>query len=272
MESNKSVIGFIGAGNMASALIKGIFNSGIYSPEQINASDSDKNKIKDITAQYGIRGMLSNRELVRNSDIILLAVKPQVMAGVLEEIKEEIKNSHLVISIAAGITIKYIEGSLGHDIPIIRVMPNTPALIQKGMSAVTPNKNCTADHKALAEQILNAVSRTITVDEKMMDAVTALSGSGPGFLFKIMECFVEAAEEQGFNKEMALLLITQTFLGSVTLANESNLTLSQLREMVTSPGGTTEAGLAFLDKNNITDIIKGTIDTAKKRSIELGKK
>jgi pyrroline-5-carboxylate reductase len=269
MESYKS-IGFIGAGNMATALIKGIINSGIYNPAQINASDSDKKKIKNITEEYGITGVLSNRELVSKSDIILLAVKPQVMAVVLEEIKEEITDGHLVISIAAGVTIKNIQGFLGHDIPVIRVMPNTPALIQKGISAVTSNRNCTDDHKALAEQILNAVGRTIRVDEKMMDAVTALSGSGPGFLFKIMECFVESAEEQGFDKETALLLITQTFLGSIALAHESNLTLSQLREMVTSPGGTTQAGLTFLDKNNIAGIIKGAVDTARKRSVELG--
>jgi pyrroline-5-carboxylate reductase len=190
---------------------------------------------------------------------------------VLNEIKEEITNDHLIISIAAGITIKLIQNFFGNDVPIIRVMPNTPALIQKGVSAIASSKNCTSEQTAIVENILNAVGNSFIIDEKMMDAVTAISGSGPGFIFKIMECFVEASEEQGFDKETALLLIIQTFLGSVTLAHESSLELSQLREMVTSPGGTTQAGLAFLDKNNIVDIIKGTVDTARKRSIELGK-
>ncbi len=264
-------IGFIGAGNMATALIKGLINSGIYSPEQINAFDADIEKIQKISNLHGIRGVSSNIELVKNSDIILLAVKPQVMEDVLNEIKGAVTDSHLVISIAAGIKIKKIKDFLGGNIPVIRVMPNTPALIQKGMSALAFSHDSTPDQMALADKIFDSVGRSVRVEEKVIDAVTALSGSGPGFIFRIMECFAEAAEMQGFDKKDAVMLTVQTFLGSASLAAESELNLSQLREMVTSPGGTTQAGLAFLDKSGISDIIKGAVEAARKRSVELGK-
>jgi pyrroline-5-carboxylate reductase len=194
------------------------------------------------------------------------------MNAVLEEMKESITKDHIIISIAAGIKIETIQSFLGQDVPVIRVMPNTPALIQKGVSFASAGETVTPAYMNIALEIIKAVGIVFIVDEVMMDAVTAVSGSGPGFVFKLMECFVEATEKQGFDKDTSKKMVIQTFLGASLLAESSELSLSGLRKMVTSPGGTTEAGLKFLDTNRINEIIDGTIKTAKDRSIELGKK
>ncbi|MFC1838692.1 pyrroline-5-carboxylate reductase [Thermodesulfobacteriota bacterium] len=272
MSTTGEKVGFIGAGNMATALVKGIISSDLYTPEMIKVSDVDTDKIKNIYQDYSVEGMHSNRDLVKSCNIIILSVKPQVINDVLEDIKDEISNDHIVISIAAGIKIAAIQSSLGKEVPVIRVMPNTPALVQKGVSAVSAGKSVSDDQIAVALDIFNSVGTAFSVQEEMMDAVTALSGSGPGFIFRIMECFVEAAEIQGFDSDTALEMITRTFLGSAILAEKSGHSLSNLRKMVTSPGGTTEAGLKYLESNKIEKIINGTIKIAKKRSVELGKK
>jgi pyrroline-5-carboxylate reductase len=264
--------GFIGAGNMATALIKGIVSSGLYNPQMINAYDNDPEKLKSIYSEYSVKGMSSNNELVKSCNIIILAVKPQVMNAVLEEIKNDVTENHIVISIAAGIKIETIQSFLGEKIPVIRVMPNTPALIQRGVSFAAAGEAVTAAHINIALEIIKAVGIAFIVDEVMMDAVTAVSGSGPGFVFKLMESFVDATEKQGFDKDTARKMVINTFLGASMLAESSDLSLSDLRKMVTSPGGTTEAGLKFLDTNKVDELIEGTIETAKVRSIELGKK
>ena len=271
MDSDDITIGFIGAGNMANALIKGLINSTLYPPERLIASDNDTNKLKEISERFGLQGCHSNKDLVGGSNVILLAVKPQVIRQVMEEVKDGIKDEHLIITIAAGIPIKMIHSIIGRDIPIIRVMPNTPALIQKGVSVLASSSLVTPDHMAIARGIFDAVGKTVVVDEDMMDAVTAVSGSGPGYVFKIMECFVEASKKQGFDNETALLLVIQTFLGAVHLAEASDLPLSQLREMVTSKGGTTAAALAFFEGKGLEDVINGAVEAAFKRSVELGK-
>ena len=270
MELSDRIIGFIGAGNMANALLKGLINSGLYTAEQLAASDSDEEKLRGVFDSLGVKAFSSNIDLARESNIIIFSVKPQVIRDVLEEIKDDIKGDDLVISIAAGIPIKMIQSIIGHEIPIIRVMPNTPALIQRGVSALAPGKRATSDHMDMAKVIFDAVGKSVVVDEAMMDAVTALSGSGPGFVFKIMECFVQAGVEQGFDEQTALQLVIQTFLGAAHLAEESDLSLSRLREMVTSPGGTTAAGLASFEEKGLADTIKGAVDAACRRSVELG--
>jgi pyrroline-5-carboxylate reductase len=272
MKSGDINIGFIGAGNMANALIKGLIKSNIYSPEQLAASDNDKKILGDVSDKFGIRCYNSNKELVRKCMVIVLSIKPQVIRDVLKEIKNEISDGNLIISIAAGIPIKMVSSVIGQDIPIIRVMPNTPALIQRGMSVLAAGETATAYHMDIAGKIFDAVGKTVILDEGMMDAVTALSGSGPGYIFRIMESFVAEGEKLGFDRDTALLLVTQTFLGASHLADESGLPLSQLREMVTSPGGTTASGLAFFEEKQLDEIIEGAVEAAFKRSIELGKK
>ncbi len=272
MAQKNENIGFIGAGNMAEALIKGLIESGLYTPDQLSASDNDTAKLKARSETYNIRTYDSNVDLIRGSSTIVFSVKPQVLRGVLSEIAGFLTSDTLLISIAAGIPVSLIQEIIGKDKPVIRVMPNTPALIQRGISALAPGGTATEAHMDRARKIFNAVGKTVIVEEVMMDAVTAVSGSGPGFVFRIMEAFVEAGERLGFDRETALMLVKQTFLGASHLADESDLSLSRLREMVTSPGGTTAAGLAAFEKTGLSDIINSGVKAACDRSIEMGRK
>jgi pyrroline-5-carboxylate reductase len=263
--------GFLGAGNMATALIKGLIESGIYDPDNLLASDKSKEALKRVSNQFGVECFSSNVEMVRKSSVLVLSVKPQNIKEVLEDVGEDIGEDHLVISIAAGIPLRMINQILKKDIPLIRVMPNTPALVQKGISALAGGKFVTPDHMAIARKIFDAVGDTVEVEENMMDAVTALSGSGPGYVFRIMECMVNAGTAVGLERDTSLKLVIQTFLGAATLAKESEHSLSRLREMVTSPGGTTAAGLSVFDSMGLEEMTKNAVKAACMRSVELGK-
>jgi pyrroline-5-carboxylate reductase len=265
-------IGFIGAGNMASALIKGLLESGVADRDHLVAADKDQKALDRLSTDFGIPCDRSNLRVVSESRIVVLAVKPQQIRKVLEELKKAITDRHLVISIAAGIPLRSIQDTLGKDVPLIRVMPNTPALVQKGISALAPGEFCRADHMDLARRIFGAVGDTVEVEEGLMDAVTAVSGSGPGYIFKIMECMVAAGVGAGLPEETAHDLVVQTFLGAAYLAKTSTDSLEELRHKVTSPGGTTAAGLAVLDEKDLMGIIHDAIRAAYARSLELGKK
>ena len=227
MDKGMDKIGFIGAGNMATAIVKGLLASGRYESGQLMTSDCREEQLNKISDQFGIICCLDNREIVRESTIVVLSVKPQSMREVLEGIRDEVRSDHLLISIAAGIPLKMIHTIIGRDVPLIRVMPNTPALIQKGVSALAAGEMATPEHMDTARGIFDAVGETVIVEEDMMDAVTAISGSGPGYVFKIMECFVEAAKNLKFDRETALLLVIQTFLGAALLAKSGNETQQQ---------------------------------------------
>jgi pyrroline-5-carboxylate reductase len=268
---DKRNIGFIGAGNMACALIKGLITAGLYKPSTIKASDRSDEALEVVKREYGIETFTDNRSLVKKCDILVMAVKPQNIMEALEDIKEAGMDSHLIISIAAGIPISTFQRSLGEKTAVIRVMPNTPALIQRGISALCGSDQVTPEQMEQAKEIFTAVGESLIVPEEMMDAITALSASGPGFIFRIMEDFVRGGEQLGFDPETALRLVRQTFLGSAHLACESEKTLAQLREMVTSPGGTTAAGLSVFDKQNSEAMIEMVLRAAHERSIELGK-
>lgn len=271
MNTHSRKLGFIGAGNMATALIKGLVKSGVYDSERLAVSDIDQGKVKELHDQFGVKAFSSNRDLVEQSDIVMLSVKPQNMREVLEGIREELRDDHLLISIAAGIPLRMIFGVLGREIPAVRVMPNTPALIQKGMSALASGDKVSPDLMETAQGIFEAVGETVIVQEEMMDAVTAVSGSGPGYVFRIMECFVQAGTAVGFDKETSLRLVVQTVLGAAHLANESDKSLTQLREMVTSPGGTTAAGLSVFESKGLENMIEEVVKAARDRGVELGK-
>jgi pyrroline-5-carboxylate reductase len=265
-------LGFIGAGNMAGAMIKGLLTSGVYGSESLIIFDRSEAMLRERADAYGVRAGGSNREVVRESSVVVLCVKPQNVQEVLEEIRPEVRDDHLFISIAAGIPLKLIRHILGCDVPTVRVMPNTPALVLQGMSALAPNETAGPGHVALAVKIFDAVGQTVVVAESMMDAVTALSGSGPGYLFRMMECLVEAGVDVGLDREIAKRLVVQTFVGAAHLARESKEPLWRLREMVTSPGGTTEAGLAALNGMGLEETIFKAIHAAHERSLELGRR
>ena len=271
MTQEDQIVGFVGAGNMATAIIKGLLQSGVYNTDRLIVSDKDRAALQRLAESFGLRSCFSNSELVRKSSTILLCIKPQNMWEVLDEVKGEIREDHLLISIAAGIPLKMIRSRIDRDIPIIRVMPNTPALVQKGVSALAGGQRVTSVHMAAARMIFDAVGATVQVEEEVMDAVTAVSGSGPGYVFRIMESMVEAGKAVGLETDTALALVLETFLGAASLAKESGRPLAQLREMVTSPGGTTAAGLAMLDERGLDKLIHKAVEAACNRSIELGK-
>jgi len=255
---------------MATALIKGLLQSNAYTPDRLMASDKDEKALQRASSRFGIRCTSSNSEVVRQSKTVLLAVKPQDMRSVLQGVREDVGDDHLLISIVAGIPLARIREAVGRDIPMIRVMPNTPALIQRGISAMAGGGPVTREHMKTAGRILDAVGETVVVGEGLMDAVTALSGSGPGYVFRLMECMTEAGVSVGLERDVALRLVIQTFLGSACLAKETDLSLAELRQMVTSPGGTTAAGLSVMDDRGVQAMLRQAVEAACRRSMELG--
>lgn len=266
-------IGFIGGGNMAEALIKGIIAENIYTSDGILVSDISADRLTFLAKQYKVKTTDQNAALASQVDILVLAVKPQTMAEALASIKDSLKENVLVISIAAGIKIAKIADVLG-DIPIVRVMPNTPALIAQGASALFANDKA---EKILdkAKTIFDAVGIAVTVEsEDLIDAVTAVSGSGPAYFFLLMEEMIKAAVELGIPEDNAKKLVLQTAKGAALLAvgaDENGETAAQLRQKVTSPGGTTEAALKTFTEGKFASLVTAAIKRAYDRSKELSK-
>lgn len=269
---NKATIAMLGGGNMGASLIGGLIADN-YPKDKLWVTDLREEQLKLLKQQFGIHTTTDNLTAVKTADIIVLAVKPQVLAAVATELREIIqKRKPLVISIAAGIREKSLQHWLGDNIPIVRCMPNTPALIGCGASALYANSFVTPFQKSEAESILRAVGLVVWLtEEKLMDVVTALSGSGPAYFFMVMEILQHAAEELGLPKDIARLLTLQTAFGSARMALESEETTLNLRKQVTSPGGTTEQALRVLEDENIRRIFTHALNAAQKRSEELAK-
>jgi len=261
-------IGFIGGGNMAEALIKGMLQSSRFKVQDIIVSEPRGERRRELQQNYGIKTIDSNKELVAACNIIILAIKPQNMNSVLDEISELVTEEKTVVSIAAGITFAHLSSRLKTK-RLIRVMPNTPALVQEGM-AVMSLCECFSDPSiAIVREIFMSTGKVITLPEKYMDVVTALSGSGPAFIALFAEAMIEGGIKRGLSKDDAIILTTQTLLGTVKLL-ETGITPQRLREMVTSPGGTTAAGLEIFEKHGFRDIIDSAVEAAINRSKELG--
>jgi len=260
------MIGFIGGGNMAEAMIKGMLQSNI---KDIIVSEPRAERRDYLTNTYKIKTTFDNKMTVKLSDIIILAVKPQNMEEVLDEIKESLTDEKLIISIAAGITLSYLNSKLNKS-KIIRVMPNTPALVQEGMSVLSMQECIHNKEMDVVRSIFMSIGKVLVLPEKYMDAVTALSGSGPGFLAYFVESMIEGGIKVGLDKTIASELAIQTFIGTAKLL-ETGLQPTKLREMVTSPAGTTAEGLKVCEEKNLKDIIISVIEAATRRSKELGK-
>ncbi len=266
-------IGFIGSGNMAQALLEGILKADLYKKENVWISDIRPERLNELETQYGVQTTTDNVELARHADVIMLSVKPQVMAAVLDGIAGKLKEGVLVISIAAGVTTAVIKAKLG-DVQVIRVMPNTPALVGAGASGLY---NAGASEKALnaAMAICQSVGKAIVVDtEDLIDAVTAVSGSGPAYYFLLMEEMIKAGVELGLTEEDAKTLVLQTAKGAALLAEsaqEQGEDPAILRQKVTSPGGTTEAALKTMNQNGFGEIILKALTAARDRGRELSK-
>ena len=270
-------IGFIGAGNMAQAIISGIISAKVYKPADIFLTDIRSGRVKQLCKQYKTKSAADNRELVKAVDIVVLSVKPQNFLQVLDEIKTAVNKKHLIVSIAAGITTKQIQKTLG-NVPIVRVMPNTPALLGQGAAGMFATTGSTSSPQAKGrlkqvKKIFSAVGIVEVVkNEKLLDAVTAVSGSGPAYFFLMMEEMVKAGVKLGLKRETAEKLVLQTAKGAGILAAESagkGITPDVLRKNVTSPGGTTEAALKAFAKRNFEKIVNGALAAAAKRSRKL---
>ncbi len=264
-------ITFLGGGNMAEALVKGMLAADVAKSSQMIVTDSSVDRLAYLK-KYNVRTMTDNKEAVREAGIVLLCVKPQIIDTVLGEIASVANTAKLVISIAAGITISRIEKALTANPRIIRVMPNTPALVLAGAAGLAKGSSATNEDMALALEIFSAVGRAVVVDEKLMDAVTGLSGSGPAFVFTVIEALSDAGVKAGLARPLALELAAQTVFGSAKMVLESKEHPAKLRDMVTSPGGTTIAGMHELEKGKLRAVLLNAVEAAVTRSRELGGK
>jgi pyrroline-5-carboxylate reductase len=266
-------IGFIGSGNMATALIKGIIKAELVPSDSIYASDLDLEKLDSLKKEFEINTIYKdNSKLVTDVDIVVLSIKPQIMGKILKEITPSLNNEKLVISVAAGISSEYIEQTTEKDLRIIRSMPNTPALVLNGATAISAGTHATEDDVRLAYEIFNAVGVVAIVDETQMDAVTGLSGSGPAYIFMIIEALSDAGVKMGLSRNVAMKLAAQTVMGAAKLQIDTDMHPGRLKDMVTSPGGTAIAGLHTLEQGGIRTTLINAVESATLRSQELGKK
>lgn len=267
----KQNIGFIGAGNMATSLIGGMIESG-FTHDSIKAAEPDAEQRKK-AAQLGIEILSDNDSVAQWADILIFAVKPQLLQQVVEKITTVLKTRQpLLVSIAAGIRVDTISRWADANIGIVRVMPNTPALVMQGMSALYANSRASEDHKMLVQSVFKTVGDTLWLDsENDMDAVTAVSGSGPAYFFLLMEAMINAARQQGIDETTARQLVVKTALGASTMASNTLNSPAELRAQVTSPGGTTEQGIKVFQQGGLEKLTADAIDAATQRSIQLSK-
>lgn len=262
---------FIGGGRMAEAMINGILKAGLANDTQITVVEPLAARRDELQAEYGVHAHAKASDALLPGALILLAVKPQIVGPVLTDLLGGLDASHLLISIAAGVTLTFMEGIVSKSgARVVRVMPNTPALVLEGASVLSPGKGVAQEELDLAAMIFKAVGRAIIMDERYLDAVTGLSGSGPAYVFSFIEALIDAGVKVGLARADASTLALQTVLGSVKLAIAGNEHPAELRAMVTSPGGTTIAGLHVMERAGFQGIIMDAVEAATKRSQELG--
>ncbi|MBS1118940.1 MAG: pyrroline-5-carboxylate reductase [Deltaproteobacteria bacterium] len=265
------MIGFVGAGNMAEALIRGLVRGGHVTPDRIIASGPRRERLDKLRATYGITVTTDNRELARTANLCVLSVKPQILDKVLGEIGDQLRPGTLVISIAAGVDTATIEAAVADGVRVIRAMPNTPALVGAGATAIAAGLHASEADLATARAVFDAVGITVTLDEGHLDAVTGLSGSGPAYIFLILEALSDAGVKVGLSRRNAQLLAAQTVMGSAKMLLETDEHVGRLKDMVTSPGGTAIAGLHTLEEGGLRTTLINAVETATKRARELGR-
>ncbi|AGL02942.1 pyrroline-5-carboxylate reductase [Desulfoscipio gibsoniae] len=259
-------IGFIGGGAMAEALISGLISAGLVSPQQILVSDLSEQRRTHLADKFAVEVSNANNTVVTGADIVILAVKPFVMSEILEDTGSYFCPEHTIVSIAAGITTIYIERFLTGQLPVVRAMPNTPALLGAGATAVCCGRWAGDRHRDLALTIFGAVGRAVPVPEKLMDAVTGLSGSGPAYMYIIAEALADAGVRMGLPRDVALTLASQTMLGAARMILETGRHPGVLKDMVTTPGGTTIEGLFALEEGGIRAALYRAVEKACRRS------
>jgi pyrroline-5-carboxylate reductase len=268
---NDKKICILGTGNMGEALVNGLIKSGASKPQNIICTDIQEKKLESVKKSYGVVTTTDNNKAVKASEIVLYAVKPQIMASVLRETNEYLDMSKLIISIAAGVPLVAIESLLNKDLRLIRVMPNVAVAVRKGATAIAAGKHILENDLKLAKAIFDSVGETVFIGENiLMDAITGLSGSGPAYIFLIVDALADAGVKVGLSRQDALFLATQTVLGAATLLKETNEHPGKLKDMVTSPGGTAIAGLHTLEEGGLRTTLINAVEAATNRSKELG--
>lgn len=266
----KLTIGFLGAGKMATALAKGFVHAGIVNAKQIIASDPFKPSRDAFVKEVGCRTVDANLEVIKSANVLILAVKPDQVGTVLSEIKSAFSDEHLLISIAAGVPIAKLEGGLSGSPRVIRVMPNTPALVGASASAFAIGKSCSTADAELAQRLLSAVGVAYQVKESLLDAVTGLSGSGPAYVYQFIEALSDGGVAAGLPRDIATKLAAQTVLGAAKMVLETGQHPGALKDQVTSPGGTTIEGLHELEKGKLRGTVMSAVRAATEKSKKLG--
>ena len=264
-------IAFLGAGNMAEALVAGIVKGKLSEPEFLLATDISPTRLEVLKDRYQIKVGDKNLDAVLWANVIILCVKPQVIKEVLTEIQSGISEKQLVISVAAGVPIKGIQDKIGQTIPLVRAMPNTPAVIQEGVTALAGSNGLSSEHLKFAQGIFESVGKVVVVDESLMDAVTGLSGSGPAYVYLAIEALIDGGVRVGLPRNIAHTLAVQTVLGAAKMVRETGEHPAVLKDRVTSPGGTTIAGLQRLEEGGLRATLIEAVEAATHRSSELGK-
>jgi pyrroline-5-carboxylate reductase len=262
-------VAFLGGGRMGEALVSGLVRSGGRNPDELIVTCRREERAKELTERTGVTATLSNPDAVRWASTLVLTVKPQDMEALLEQISAEVRTDQLVVTFAAGIRTSFIEGFLQPETPVVRVMSNTPVLVDEAMSVISAGRHAEDKHMAIAEELLSSVGRVIRLPEKHQDAVTATSGSGPAYFFLLAEAMIEACIMLGLSRDVATELIIQTMLGSAKMLRDTGKHPVELREMVTSPGGTTIMAIRHLEQAGVRAAFLNAIDAASKRSAEL---
>jgi pyrroline-5-carboxylate reductase len=263
-------VGLVGTGNMGEALIKGLLHSHLCKPEQILSSDTRPERLRTIRETYGVRITSHNIEVIKHSDIIILAVKPQIMKQVISEVSKYLDLSKLVISIAAGVPLDAIESCVKKELKLIRVMSNICVSVQEGISAIAGGKHILKEDLMIAKTIFDSVGKSLFIEENLLDGVTGLSGSGPAYIFLIVDALADAGVKVGLSRDDALILASQTVLGAAKMLIEAGEHPGKLKDMVTSPGGTAIAGLHTLEEGGLRTTLINAVEVATQRSKGLG--
>jgi pyrroline-5-carboxylate reductase len=262
-------IAVIGAGKLGEALIAGMIDAAIVRKTQFIATAAHRERLDQLAEKIGVATTLSNGDAVRKSQLVMLCVKPQTVEEVLRQVADDLTPQHLIISVVASVSTRFIENILNKPVPVIRAMPNTPCLIRKGMTAIAPGKHASRDQVAYARSIFDAIGRTLILDEKHMDAVTALSASGPAFVYIIIESFVEAGVKVGLPRDVATELAAQMMLGSSSMVLETGEHPAKLKDIVTTPAGCTIDGILALEEGGLRVTLINAIVRATTRAREL---
>ena len=266
-------IGFIGTGNMGSSIIKGILSSKFEENENINIFDLDKDKVNNLVKEYGINAVNSEKELAENCDIIILSVKPHIIPIVLKNLSGNVKKDTIILTIAAGISISVIENALGEDKKVVRTMPNTPAQVLSGMTAVTFNKNIENSEKEIIFKLLNSFGKSVEIEEKLMHAYTGISGSLPAYVYMFMEALADGGVLCGMPRNKAYEIVAQTVAGSAKMLLETGKHPGQLKDEVCSPAGTTIEAVRVLENGNFRgNVIEAVVACTEKSKEMAGEK